>query len=241
MKTTIKLSLALAAAILVFAQAANAQVSGNSYAGGDRNQGDLDKLQQSVGVTINLETILQLNGPKDANVAFIFDEIEEFKKGIRGEDPTMNGLYKSAGVTNGVQNFSVAATVNWKLDWRADVDGDEVLGVNAGGERKQTLALNNVGAKFATDSRINRPTDEGAVALSSKDFTVIKRAGSESNIGDHDDNQFSVAWRVGTMERASNSSSPSMNGASLLEQKIGSESFKFEVVFTLSQDDPWVK
>ena len=114
MKTTIKLSLALAAAILVFAQAANAQVSGNSYAGGDRNQGDLDKLQQSVGVTINLETILQLNGPKDANVAFIFDEIEEFKKGIRGEDPTMNGLYKSAGVTNGVQNFSVAATELFK-------------------------------------------------------------------------------------------------------------------------------
>ncbi|MBK8045553.1 MAG: hypothetical protein IPK21_24610 [Haliscomenobacter sp.] len=34
---------------------------------------------------------------------------------------------------------------------------------------------------------------------------------------------------------------PLMNGASLLEQKIGSESFKFEVVFTLSQDDPWVK
>ncbi|MBP9873192.1 MAG: hypothetical protein KBC60_04095, partial [Haliscomenobacter sp.] len=62
-----------------------------------------------------------------------------------------------------------------------------------------------------------------------------------SNIGDHDDNQFSVAWRVGTMERASNSATPSMNGASLLEQKIGSESFKFEVVFTLSQDDPWVK
>ncbi|MBK8044280.1 MAG: hypothetical protein IPK21_17465 [Haliscomenobacter sp.] len=247
MRTLIKISMTLAAAVLFFGQVVHAQVATRSMVIDDddrgdlHDRGDLDKLEQQARVSINLEKILQLFGPREAGVTFVFDEIEEFKKGIRAEDPTMNGLYKSAGVTNGIQEFSVAATVNWKLDWHAELGGGSILGSNAGGARKQTLALNNIGAKIATIGKINRPTDEGAIALRSQDFTIIKRAGNQSNIGDQDINQFKVAWRVGTMERPSKSATPSMNSASLLEQKIGSETFKFDVVFTLSQDDPWVR
>ncbi|MBK8043381.1 MAG: hypothetical protein IPK21_12425 [Haliscomenobacter sp.] len=155
MKTTIKLSLALAAAILVLLRLQRTGI--RQLVRWWRPQPGRPRQTPAIrGVTINLETILQLNGPKDANVAFIFDEIEEFKKGIRGEDPTMNGLYKSAGVTNGVQNFSVAATVNWKLDWR--LDGDEVLGVNAGASASKPCRTTWAPSSLPTAESTAQPT-----------------------------------------------------------------------------------
>nr|MBX2870950.1 hypothetical protein [Saprospiraceae bacterium] len=123
-----------------------------------------------------------------------------------------------------------------------DISGDHVRGENWSGNRRQKLAINNIGAKFSTDRARNEivPTDNGAVALSNRDFTIIKRKNGHSNIGEAADNQFEVKWRVGTQERPQRGSTPRMNEKSLLEQQIGSEAFKFDVIFTLSQDDPWI-
>ncbi len=221
---------------------ATAQVKNNNFNAGDQNMGDLDILEQEIAVSVNLETILQLHAPADASVSFIFDEMEEFKQGIKAENPTNGGAYTSNGVRNGIHRFGVDATVNWKLDWRADINGDHVRGENWEGNRRQKLMINNIGAKFSTDRASNeiQPTDNGAVALSNRDFTIIKRKNGHSNIGDANDNQFEVAWRVGTQEKTQRGSTPRMNEKSLLEQQIGSEAFKFDVVFTLSQDDPWI-
>lgn len=243
MKTLVKISTFAILFTLSFSNFSFAQISGNTYGAGDGNLGDLDELEKNISVSINLETILQLHGPEDPSVSFIFDEMEEFKQGIKAEDPTNGGTFVSEGVKNGIHNFGVDATVNWKLDWRADVDGNFVKGANSNGNREQKLAINNIGAKFNTSNATNKieATDEGAIALLSDDFTVIKREQNKSNIGDSKANQFSLAWRVGTQESPAKSSTPSMNSKSLLEQQIGSEAFTFDVLFTLSQDDPWIQ
>lgn len=226
----------------LFAATMNAQIRNNNFASGDQNMGDLDVLEQEIAVSVKLETILQLHAPEDASVSFVFDEMEEFKQGIKAERPRNGGAYKSKGVQNGIHRFGVDATVNWKQDWKADINGDHVRGENWSGNRRQKLAINNIGAKFSTDRARNEivPTDNGAVALSNRDFTIIKRKNGHSNIGEASDNQFEVIWRVGTQERPQRGSTPRMNEKSLLEQQIGSEAFKFDVIFTLSQDDPWI-
>ena len=225
-----------------FAAISFAQINNNNYGAGDQNMGDLDVLEQEISVCVELETILQLHAPDDPSVCFVFDEMEEFKQGLKAENPTNGGAFISDGVKNGIHQFGVDATVNWKLDWRADINGDFVKGENWSGNRKQKLAINNIGAKFSTDRARNmiQPTDNGAVALTNRDFTIIKRKNGHSNIGAKEDNKFEVIWRVGTQERPQRSSSPKMNEQSLLEQQIGSEAFKFDVIFTLSQDDPWI-
>ena len=243
MKLLVKISTLVVLLTVAFFNTSFAQINGDTFESGDENLGDLDELEQSIAVSINLETILQLHGPEDPSVSFVFDEMEEFKQGIKAEDPTNGDTYVSEGVTNGIHDFSVDATVNWKVDWRADIDGDFVEGVNTGGNRDQKLAINNVGAKFVTDEATNQieATDTEAIALSSDDFTVITRAENTSNIGDANANRFSLAWRVGTQETPENSSTPAMNTESLLTQQIGSEAFMFDVIFTLSQDDPWIQ
>ena len=243
MKTLVKIStLAVLLTVSLF-NMTFAQIGGNTYGAGDGNLGDLDELEKSITVSINLETILQLHGPDDPSVSFVFDEMDEFKSGIKAEDPTNGGSYVSDGVTNGVHKYGVDATVNWKLDWKADIDADFVKGQNTSGNRAQTLAINNVGAKFRTDGALNDivPADKGAVALTKDDFTIIKRAANASNIGGADANKFLMNWRVGTKETPENAGTPKMNEKSLLDQQIGSEAFKFDVIFTLSQDDPWIQ
>lgn len=243
MKTLIRISAFCLAIALFNSNDMYAQIGGNTYAAGDQNLGDLDQLDQTISMAVRLETILQLNAPDDSNVSFSFDEMEEFKKGINGNNPTNGGQFVSDGVHNGVNLFSVDATVNWKLDWRADAQEAYILGNNNGNNREQRFLLNNVGAIVGTGVSNNNlePMDDGAIALTNFDVTILKRADGSSNIGQGSDNKFRIKWRVGTKEQPNKNNTPAMNPLSILEQQIGSEAYEFDVIFTLSQDDPWIQ
>ena len=183
-----------------------------------------------IPVAVNLNQVLRMTITNGGNVEFVFNTIDDYKKGISSEaasasqNPSSSqSMYKT--------DFTVSSSTRWSLTYGAEEA--TFLGTD---NASTTFALDNVGftisnlglksfegagnAKAATAaaSLFSTPTDNAneVAALQTYPVLLIEDNGTaNANAGDGADNSFTLNWRCGTAEAGK---IVPMNGVKLIDQ-----------------------
>ena len=157
---------------------------------------------------------LVINIVSGYSVSFNFDEMSEYENGI------LNG---------GQSTFiRIGAVMDWKLQFSADQS--IFYGEN---NPSNQMELNNVGIVVVSTgtnqddgSNIVNFAKTAPVALDDTDITLLTK-GTDTNKGYGIKNSFTLNWEMGTKRG-------NMNGQSILEQMIASDTYTVNIILTLS-------
>jgi len=195
-----------------------------------------------IPVAVNLNEVLRMTITNGGNIEFVFNTIDDYKKGLSAENTASSSQNPGATVVPAnagsesfyKTDFSVSSSTRWALTYGAEQPA--FLGTD---HATAQLNLNNVGYTI-----INRGThlfgaaagipdvtpgielfslptfNASSVAALQQYPTVLITDNGDSNAanaGDAGDNSFTLNWRCGTTE-AGTSSVP-MNSQYIIDQK----------------------
>jgi hypothetical protein len=201
-----------------------------------------------IPVAVSLNQVLRMTITNGGNVEFVFNTIDDYKKGLSSEIASVaqNPLASQAMYKT---DFTVSSSTRWSLTYGAEEA--TFLGTD---NPSTTFKLDNVGFKITNNglntfegagkakgatagaALFSTPTDNGNEVAALQTYPVIlidDNATTTANAGDSKDNSFTLNWRCGTAEAGK---IVPMNAIKLIDQKPSPapDRYVVNVLFDLS-------
>lgn len=210
--------------------------------------GQAVKDRNVIPVAVSLNQVLRMTITNGGNIEFVFNTIDQYKKGISSEGTSAANPGSSVSMYK--TDFTVSSSTRWALTYGAE--DANFLGTDNPGN---TLALDNVGFTItnlgantfegaangqgitSSASLWSTPTVNATQTAALEQYPVVLIEDNKTvnaNAGDAADNSFTLNWRCGTTETGL----VPMNSVPLIDQTISPtpDRYVVNVLFDLAID-----